>query len=149
MGVESLQLWRKIFINKRQEYINLCKLASMVVSLSSSNSSVKQAFRLLTLMLSNKRLRMKHTLQDIMSININGKLRTPQEREELIDCAFQNFLSKRRMKKAVEPPAKNPRIEPDVSIKDSSDSSDNGTDSSFEDTENNSETDGDNDAETD
>ena len=52
-----------------------------------------------------------------MSININGKLRTPQEREELIDCAVQNFLSKRRMKKAVEPPAKNPRIEPDVSIK--------------------------------
>ena len=84
-----------------------------------------------------------------MSININGKLRTPQEREELIDCAVQNFLSKRRMKKAVEPPAKNLRIEPDVSIEDSSDSSDNGTDSSFEDTENNSETDGDNDAETD
>ena len=52
------------------------------------------------------------------------------------------------MKKAVEPPAKNPRIEPDVSIEDS-DSSDNGTDSSFEVTENNSETDGDNDAEAD
>ena len=63
----------------------------MVVSLSSSNSSVKQAFSLLTLMLSNRRLRMKHTLQDIMSININDKLRTPQESEELIDCAVQNF----------------------------------------------------------
>ena len=72
----------------------------------------------------------------------------PQEREELIDYAVQKFLSKGRTKKAVEPPAKTPQIEPDVFIEDSSDSSDNDTDSSFEDTENNSKTDGANDAET-
>ena len=83
-----------------------------------------------------------------MSININGKLWTPQKREELIDYAVQKFLSKRRTKKAVKPLAKNPRTEPDVFIEDSSDSSDNDTDSSFEDTENNSETDGANDAKT-
>ena len=100
-------------------------------------------------MLSNRRLRKNHdTLQDMMSININGKLWTPQEREEVINHAVQKFLSKRRTKKAVEPPAKSPRIEPDIFIEDSSDSSDNDTDSSFEDTENNSETDGANDAET-
>ena len=72
----------------------------------------------------------------------------PQEREELIDYAVQKFLSKGRTKKAVKSPAKIPRIEPDVFIEDSSDSSDNNTDLSFEDTENNSETDGASDAET-
>ena len=66
-----------------------------------------------------------------MSININGKLWTPQEREEVINHAVQKFLSKRRTKKAVEPPAKSPRTEPDIFIEDSSDSSDNDTDSSF------------------
>ena len=40
-GAASLQLWKKIFICKRGEYRNLGKLASMVVSLSSSNSSVE------------------------------------------------------------------------------------------------------------
>ena len=52
-------------------------------------------------------------------------------------------------KKAVEPPAKTPRIEPDVIIKGSSDSPNDKIDSSFEDTENGSEIDRDNDAETD
>ena len=33
IGVESLQLWKKIFINKREEYRNVCESASMVVSL--------------------------------------------------------------------------------------------------------------------
>ena len=50
MGVESLQLWEKIFIHNRKEYRNLCKLANMVIDLSSSNSSVEQAFGLLTVL---------------------------------------------------------------------------------------------------
>ena len=44
IGVKSLQLRKKIFMHKREEYRNLRKLASMVVSLSSSNSSVEQTF---------------------------------------------------------------------------------------------------------
>ena len=95
MGVKSLQLWKKIFINKREEYINLCKLASTVVSLLSSNSSVEQAFSLLTLMLSNRCLDMNHTtLQNMILININEKLWTSQESDKLIDCDVQNFSSK-------------------------------------------------------
>ena len=89
------------------------------------------------------------TVQDMMSININDKLWTPQEREEFIDYAVQKFFSKWQTKKAVEPPAKNQWIELDVFIKNSSDSSDSSTDLSFEDTENNFKTGGDDDAETD
>ena len=85
-----------------------------------------------------------------MSINIIEKLWTPREREteteterdrdrdreELIDYAVQTFISKRRTKKTVKPPAKPPRIEPDVIIKSSSGSSNSNIGSSFADTEN-------------
>ena len=87
-----------------------------------------------------------------MSINIIEKLWTPREREgerdrdrdrerqrereELIDYAVQTFISKRRTKKTVKPPAKPPRIEPDVIVKNSSDSSNSNIGSSFADTEN-------------
>ena len=153
MGVESLRMWKKIFIHKREEYINLYKSESMVVSLASSNSSAEWAFNLPFLMpFSDRCLFMNHdTLQALMSINIIEKLWTPKEREreELIDYAVQTFISKRRTKKTVKPPAKPPRIEPDVIIKSSSDSSDSSIGSSFADTENDSETNRVNDVETD
>ena len=145
-------MWKKIFIHKREEYINLYKSESMVVSLASSNSSAEWAFNLPSLMLSDRCLFMNHdTLQALMSINIIEKLWTPKEREreELIDYAVQTFISKRRTKKTVKPPAKPPRIEPDVIIKSSSDSSDSSIGSSFADTENDSETNRVNDVETD
>ena len=81
----------------------------MVVSLSSSNISMEQSFGVLTLMLSSRPIRRYHdTLQDWMSININAKLWTHQERDELIDCAVQMFLSNQQTKKDVEPPVKKP-----------------------------------------
>ena len=83
MGVESLRMWKKIFIHKREEYINLYKSESMVVSLASSNSSAEWAFNLPSLMpFSDRCLFMNHdTLQALMSINIIEKLWTPKERE--------------------------------------------------------------------
>ena len=157
MGVESLRIWKKIFIHKREEYINLYKSESMVVSLASSNSCAEWAFNLPSLMLSDRWPFVNHDiLQDLMSINIIEKLWTPRERErgretetdrdrdrdrdrereELTDYAVQTFISKRRTKKTVKPPAKPPRIEPDVIIKSSSDSSNSNIGSSFADTEN-------------
>ena len=83
MGVKSLRIWKKIFIHKREEYINLYKSESMVVSLASSNSSAEWAFNLPFLMpFSDRCLFMNHdTLQALMSINIIEKLWTPKERE--------------------------------------------------------------------
>ena len=76
-------MWKKIFIHKREEYINLYKSESMVVSLASSNSSAEWAFNLPFLMpFSDRCLFMNHdTLQALMSINIIEKLWTPKERE--------------------------------------------------------------------
>ena len=94
IGLESLQLWKKIFNNKKEEYSDLCKLTHIVLSLSSSNSSVERAFSLLTLLLSNRHLRMNHDiLQDLMLIN-NNKLWTPQEKKDIVGNACQEFLSK-------------------------------------------------------
>ena len=82
MGVKSLRIWKKIFIHKREEYINLYKSESMVVSLASSNSCAEWAFNLPSLMLSDRWPFMNHDiLQDLMSINIIEKLWTPRERE--------------------------------------------------------------------
>ena len=76
-------MWKKIFIHKREEYINQYKSESMVVSLASSNSSAEWAFNLPFLMpFSDRCLFMNHdTLQALMSINIIEKLWTPKERE--------------------------------------------------------------------
>ena len=75
------------------------------------------------------------TLQDLMSIN-NDKLWTSQEKKDIIENACQKFLSKRRTKRAAEPPSKTPWIEAHV-------------DSSSEDTESDSETDKNNNTDTD
>ena len=102
MGVESLRMWKKIFIHKREEYINLYKSESMVVSLASSNSSAEWAFNLPSLMLSDRCLFMNHdTLQALMSINIIEKLWTPKEREreELIDYAVQTLSQNEEQKR--------------------------------------------------
>ena len=149
IDLESLQLWKKIFNNKKEEYSNLCKLMRIVLSLSSSNSSAERAFSLLPLLLSNRRLCMNYdTLQNLMLININNKLWTSKEKKGIIENACQMFLSLRRTKRAAKPPAKAPRIEADVVIEhDSSESSD--IDSSSEDTESNSETDKENNTDTD
>ena len=97
MGVESLRMWKKIFIHKREEYINLYKSESMVVSLASSNSSAEWAFNLPFLMpFSDRCLFMNHdTLQALMSINIIEKLWTPKERERERERNLLIMLSKR------------------------------------------------------
>ena len=51
ISLESLQLWKKIFNNKKEEYSSICKLTHIVLSLSSSNSSAECTFSLLTLLL--------------------------------------------------------------------------------------------------
>ena len=88
-------MWKKIFIHKREEYINLYKSESMVVSLASSNSSAEWAFNLPFLMpFSDRCLFMNHdTLQALMSINIIEKLWTPKERERETNLLI--MLSKR------------------------------------------------------
>ena len=62
------------------------------MSLSGSNSTVERAFSLLTLLLSDRRLKLGHkTVEDLMLININNKLWTPKEKEEIVLKTAEKF----------------------------------------------------------
>ena len=98
-GVNTKELWGKVFCHKRTEYPNLCLLGEIRFSLSGSNSTVEKAFSLLTLLLTDKRLSMKHaTMQSILVININDKIWTETEREDIFSLAVDKYLQKWRSK---------------------------------------------------
>ena len=87
-GLEANTLWGKVFVYKRKEFPNLCILAEIVLCLSGSNSTLERAFSLLTLLLSDKRLSMSHkTMEDVILININDKLWSDVERNDIIKMA--------------------------------------------------------------
>ena len=89
-------------------------MAEIVFSLSASNSMVERAFTLLTLLLSNKRLSLKHeTIESLMKINLSDKIWTEKENNEILERAVDVYLSKRRGKKIAEPPKKVSRMECD------------------------------------
>ena len=90
-------LWQQMLKYRSKEYPNICLLASMVMSISGSNSSVERAFSTLTLILSDRRLSLHHEkLENIMLIKGNDKNWTVLEKKTIINNAVGNFLQKRR-----------------------------------------------------
>ena len=68
-------LWKKIFVFRRSEFPNVCLLAELIFSISSSNSAVERCFNILTQILSNTRLSMKHdTVNMLMIIKCNNMI---------------------------------------------------------------------------
>ena len=118
-GVDPRSLWEKVFLYQKSEYQNICKLASIVMCFSGSNSTVERAFSLLTLLLSDRRLRLKHkTLEELLIININDKLWSAQERDEIIRHAADKFLSKRRLTRVSHATISEPPLEKRMRIDD-------------------------------
>ena len=102
-------IWQNILRYRRNEYPNISKLVSLVIAMSGSNSTVERAFSLLTLILSDRRLSLKHkVINDIMLIKGNDKIWSPEEKTQLMERALDIYLSKRRVTKVldVEPPQK-------------------------------------------
>ena len=82
-------------------------MAEIVFSMSASNSMVERAFSLLTLLLSNKRLSLKHeTIKSLMKINLSDKIWTEKEKNEIFERAADVYLRRWRGKKIAEPPKK-------------------------------------------
>ena len=101
---------------KRSEYPNLWLCAEIMLCISGSNSTVERAFSNLTVILSDRRVHMSHArMEMVLSISVNDKNWSPEERDEIIERATEIYLEKRRKKKlsttAVhwEPPRKVPR----------------------------------------
>lgn len=95
--ITAQKIWEKTFNFHRNEFPNLCILAELVLVLSGSNSSVERAFSLLTLLLSNRRLKMKHdTINDLVIIKGNDPCWTDNEKRELLKRAEEIYMSTRR-----------------------------------------------------
>ena len=95
VGDDTSTVWKSVLLYKRDQYQNLALLAELVICLSGSNSTVERAFSLLTLLLSDKRLKMNHaTMNDLLLININDKVWLSGEREAIIQNAVDSYLEK-------------------------------------------------------
>ena len=82
---------------KRAEYPNLCIVANLVMCLSGNNSTVERAFSLLTLLLTDRRLSLSdETISDLMTINVNDKLWTPNEKSSIIKSAAEAYENAKR-----------------------------------------------------
>ena len=93
-------LWKSVLTYRRDEFPNLCKMASLILSISGSNSKVERTFSTVSNILSDKRLSMSHnTLNNNLIVYGNHSLWNKDEREEIIERALDMYLkSKRRMK---------------------------------------------------
>ena len=83
--------------NRRTEFPNLCLIASIVLSISGSNSAVERSFSILTLMLSDRRLSTSNkVLDDLMIIKGNAHNWSSSEYTEIIENALKAYMEKRR-----------------------------------------------------
>ena len=89
-------------------------MTKTVFSLSTSNSMVERAFCLLILLLSDKRLSLKHeTIESWIKINLSDKIWTEKEKNGILERAVDVYLSKWGGKNIAGPPKKVSRMECD------------------------------------
>ena len=108
---DAKTLMRQVLNYKRSEYPNLCLCSDYVVLIMQES-----AFSTLTVILSDRKVHASHArMEMLLSISVNDKNWSPEERDEIIERATEIYLEKRRKKKlsttAVhwEPPRKVPR----------------------------------------
>ena len=117
-NVEAGDLWKKILAFKRQEFPNICALTEILISLSGSNSTVERGFSVLTNILSDRRLSMKHRrMESVLMISVNDKNWSQRERDDILERAVDIYLEKRRKTKMSEPPSKRPHLDGTVQEK--------------------------------
>ena len=105
----AAMIWQNILRYRRNEYPNVCKLVSLVIDMSGSNSTVERAFSMLTLMLSYLQLSLRQkVINDIMVIKGKDNVSSPEEKALLMERALDIYWSKRKVTKVldVEPPQK-------------------------------------------
>ena len=100
------QLWQSFISRREAEFPNITLLMKLIMCISGSNSSVERAFSTLTMILSDRRLSLKHDgIEDIAIICVNDHLWSQRDREEIIESAYNIYKEKRR-KVALEPQQK-------------------------------------------
>ena len=100
IGREPKQIWKAMLLYKNNQFPNLCLLAEIMICLSSSNSSVERAFSILTMMLSDRRLKTSHeVLQMRLTIHINDRNWSQQEREAILQRALKIYMASKSSRK--------------------------------------------------
>ena len=99
-SLSAKHLWKSALTYHRHEFPDLCKLASLINSISGSNSKAERTFSIMSNILSDKRLSISHnTLTNNLIICGNNSLWNRNEREEIIKRALDTYLKlKRQMK---------------------------------------------------
>ncbi|CAB4037348.1 zinc finger 862-like [Paramuricea clavata] len=86
-------LWKSVLSIRREEFPNLCKLASLAICISGSNSTAERTFSVLTNILSDKHLSMRHsTLDDSLIVYGNDGLWSVKEKEESLTAQYRSTL---------------------------------------------------------
>jgi hypothetical protein len=102
-GKSALQVWKSMLLYKNTEFPIICLRVEIVFSLSGSNSSVERAFSILTVMLTDRRLKSSHALLEMrMLIKINDKNWSKIEREEILKRPLDIYMSKKRRKRKLD-----------------------------------------------
>ena len=84
-GKEACVLWQNILSYKPKEFPNICFLAELMYCLSGSNSAVKRGFSILTMMLSDSRLKKSHDLMNFhIALKINYRNWSKKEKSEIL-----------------------------------------------------------------
>ena len=82
-------------------------MAKIYFIFSTSNSVVERASKYLTLLLSDKRLSLKHkATKSLMEINLSDQIWTEKEKNEILERAVDVYLSKQQGNKIAELPTK-------------------------------------------
>ena len=106
-------IWQRMLKYKRMEFPNLLMLVELIMCLSGSNSSVERAFSVLTTLLSDRRLSMKHdTMEEVILIAGNDSLWSDSERAEILNAAVEKYMSKRRILRMEQDPGVAQPMEP-------------------------------------
>ena len=110
-NVEAGDLWKKILTFKRQEFPNVCALTEILISMSGSNSTVERGFSVLTSILSDRRLSVKHRrMESVLIISVNEKNWSQTECDDILERALDIYAERRRKIKVSEPPCKSLRL---------------------------------------
>jgi hypothetical protein len=96
-GVQAFVLWTRIFQYRSKQFPNICLLVELILSLGPSNSVVEAGFSMLTAMLSDRRLSLKHeTMENLLMIKVNHLMWNDLERGEILEVALAKYMEKRR-----------------------------------------------------
>ncbi|XP_065665100.1 zinc finger protein 862-like [Hydra vulgaris] len=97
-ALTPLQIWQNIFLYYKIKFPNLSLLVELLMCIAGSNSAVERVFSILTVILTDRRLKMNHsTMEDSIIIAGNDTNFTQQERDDILSRAVDIFLDKRRV----------------------------------------------------